>query len=280
MEIHTLNEDAANGYSEAINYIADKVDAKVFSLLVPTLVEFTEKEKYQDISYSQMESIKAINENFISKVDPIDVYIELESHKDEYIFMGTDHHWTGLGAYRAYEAFCDQIGIESIPLEAFERVDFEGYLGSLYRVSQSEKLVENPDTLYAYLPVVDTDYQINRGSEWVSGKVIDLSFFNKETPESAYGVYLQGDSALSIITSDVGTDRSILIIKDSYANAVIPFLTSHYKSIHIIDPRMYTGNIVDYINEEQVDEVLFLNYVLVNRFTGYIDLLNTLSDKF
>ncbi len=43
---------------------------------------------------------------------------------------------------------------------------------------------------------------------------------------------------------------------------------------------MYTGNIVDYINEEQVDEVLFLNYVLVNRFTGYIDLLNTLSDRF
>lgn len=279
MEIHALNEDAIIGYPDAINYIAENINSNVYSLLVPTRIEFTEKEVYRDISYSQKETINAINDQFIETVTPVDVYSYMEKSKDQYVFMKTDHHWTAIGAYQAYLAFMNELKLPPIPLESFEMVEFEGYLGSLFRVSQSEKLKENPDSIFAFLPIVDTEYTKMKSGLWTKGEVVDTKYFDPDYTTNHYGVYLQGDSSVSVITSDVDNNRSLLIIKDSYANSFIPFLTSHFKTIHIIDPRLYEDNVIDYINEKNIDDVVFMNYILVNRYMGYTELFNAISER-
>lgn len=278
MEIHHQNEEAEVGYPAALNNIAEQVSSNVYSILVPTRIEFTEKVEYKDISYPQIKTIEAINSHFIDKIKPVDVYTEMKNHADQYIFMKTDHHWTAIGAYYAYKAFMEALALEALPMDAFEMVEFEDYLGSLWRVSHSEKLEKNPDSIFAFLPVNETDYSKMKKGLWTEGKVVDIKYFDPEYTTNHYGVYLQGDSSLSIITTNADTKRSLLILKDSYANSFIPFLTSHFKTIHIVDPRMYEDNVIDYINEKQIDDVLFLNYVLVNRYMGYTDLYKAISE--
>lgn len=70
----------------------------------------------------------------------------------------------------------------------------------------------------------------------------------------------------------------ILILKDSYANAFIPFLQSHYKEIHIVDPRHYKGNIITYIKENEIKKVVFFNYyVVICAYTGFAKHLNRIT---
>jgi len=69
----------------------------------------------------------------------------------------------------------------------------------------------------------------------------------------------------------VNTDRKIMVIKDSYANAFVPFLTPHYSEIYVVDPRHYKENLIDLVKENNIGEVLVLNYVLTTNFSGFID---------
>lgn len=267
MEVHSYNEEAIKAYPEAINRIEQAIGIKTYSMLVPTQIEFEENPIYSDISYSQKDSIEMVNAYFNKEVTPIDVYTTLQNHKDEYIYMRTDHHWTALGAYYAYVAFIEALGEVAVPIEAYETKSKDGYLGSLYNLTHSSKISVNPDVVTAYLPIVETTYRTSDGSHWSDGSVVNLKFFKES--EQNYGVFLGGDSPLSVITTSVDNDQRILVIKDSYANAFIPFLTSHYEEIHIIDPRMFECHIETYVADNDIGEVLFLNYVLVNRYNGY-----------
>ena len=90
----------------------------------------------------------------------VDAYSELRKHTDRYIFFRTDHHWTQLGAYYAYTAFCQSTGLEPVPIEDFETGSFEGFVGSMYtytsKYPQSSILRDNPDTLYYYVPKTES----------------------------------------------------------------------------------------------------------------------------
>ncbi|MDO7206013.1 DHHW family protein [Paraclostridium bifermentans] len=74
-------------------------------MVVPTHVEFGLPEKYKDMSKSEKDSIDSIYKNMDKDVKTVDAYDNLKKHKDEYIYFNTDHHWTSLGAYYAYQSF-------------------------------------------------------------------------------------------------------------------------------------------------------------------------------
>lgn len=58
------------------------------------------------------------------KVKTVSIYGNLAAHSSEYLYFRTDHHWTALGAYRAYEVFCNVKGIEAHPLSYFDTMTF------------------------------------------------------------------------------------------------------------------------------------------------------------
>lgn len=278
MEINTYNEVATKNYVKSINYISEIVDesVKTYSILVPTQIEFIHKQKYKNISYSQKDCIDYVNNSFNSLVTSIDVYKTLKEHKDEYIYFRTDHHWTPLGAYYAYREFIQSTGEKPLNLNEFEKSEIEGFLGTLYNVTLSEQISITPDTVEVYTTNIKHDFWVYYDDEIYMGNTVDIKFMNEK---NKYSVYLSGDHPLGKITTEIKNDKKIVVIKDSYANSFIPFLIPHYEEIYIVDPRMYEGNIFDLIKENNIDEILFLNYVLVNRYDGYSKLFMKIAGE-
>lgn len=271
MEINTYNEEANKSYANAVNYISENVgeNVKTYSILVPTQIEFIERNEFKDISYSQKECIDTVYNNLNSTVKAVDVYNEMKKHSKEYIYFRTDHHWTPLGAYYAYREFIKSTGEEPLELKEYKKSEIKDFLGSLYNMTLSEKLVKNPDYIDVYTSKVKHDYWVynnEESKETYMGKAVDSKYMQEE---NKYAIYLDGDKPLGKIKTEIDNDKKILIIKDSYANSFVPFLIPHYEEIYIVDPRAYEGNIFELVEENQIDEILFLNYVLVNRFDGF-----------
>lgn len=180
-----------------------------------------------------------------------EVFQNLEKHKEEYIYFRTDHHWTMLGAYYAYEAWAKQQGITPISLEGLEkRVLKEDFLGTHYGKIHYAK---EADCMEFYDVGVESTAIYDNGTSKVSG------LYHEEHLETddAYRFFLNGNHGLvEIKTPHKG--GSIAILKDSFANNLIPFLTAHYEKIIVIDPRYFRTDIVKWLEEQQVEQVVII----------------------
>ena len=263
----------------AINYFADNLDenVKIYNILAPTSIEFNLPEKYASLTDSQKDGIDYVNGKFRDNVTSVDVYTNLEQHKDEYLYFNTDHHWTALGAYRAYEAFMLQKEEIPVSLDEYEKVESaEKYLGSIYGMTSSKKLEKNKDDIWYYKIDDPITYEIHdKNNEVTYGKsVFYPRYFNRE---GKYAVFMGGDVPFAKITTEHTDMKKIMIIKDSYANAFIPFLIPHYSEIYVADPRSCQYNIIDIIEEYSIDELLFIDYAMALKLTGFSEMIKNLA---
>ena len=190
----------------------------------------------------------------------LDVGDTLGAHyAEEYVFYRTDHHWTGLGAYYASRFFLDAVGKTYPDLDYYTEVEVGNFLGSLYRHTQSEVLKKNPDTTYAYkTPSVQT-ITIYKDGEYREAPLIDENV----TSSNKYLCFSGGDVAYYEMHNDKITDGSkILIIKESYANAFMPMLVDSYEYVYAVDYRFWRGDLATFVQENGIDTVLFLNYLV------------------
>lgn len=276
MEVYKFNEIKSKSYADMINSAADKMgdDVKVYSLLAPVQIEFLTTKKYKDLSDSQIDSINYINSNLSEKVVPVDAYHPILEHVDEYIYFRTDHHWTALGAYYGYTGFTKAANLELLSLDKYTKGEAPGFLGHLSTVNPSETVNNNPDNVIFYnspvksnMEVYYYDKETGKRKSYM-GAVISKSYIDND---QKYGVFLGGDFPLGIIKTNSNSNKKIMVIKDSYGNAFIPFLLPHYSEIYVIDPRHYKENIVELVKENNIEEVLFLNYILTTNFESYMN---------
>lgn len=275
MELFKFKEDKARLYADMINSVSSKLgeNVKVYSLLAPIQIEFLNNEKYKNLSDSQQDAIKFVNNNFSKNIISVDAYTHIKEHIDEYVYYRTDHHWTSLGAYYAYTGFAKKAEHEIVPIDSYKQEEVPGFLGHISTVNPSEKVNNNPDNVIYYTPPVKTDMKVfyydkeSGEKKSYNGKVINKTYTDLD---QKYGVFLGGDFPLGIIETNVKTDRKIMVIKDSYGNAFIPFLTPHYSEIYVVDPRHYKESIVDLVNENNIGEVMFLNYILTTNFDSFM----------
>lgn len=193
----------------------------------------------------------------------------LSAHADEYIFYRTDHHWTSEGAYLAYQQFAESKGMPLFDRTAAEEKTVDGFYGTSYSKARNYDVV--PDSITYYdLPNQLTVYTTNAdGSESAeSGPLYNVADF--ETRDK-YKAFLRGNNGYSVLEGN-GTG-SILVIKDSYANAFIPYLVADYASIGIVDFRYLNEKVDQLIERGGYDEVLVLY-----SFQGFMDDL-TLAAK-
>ena len=146
----------------------------------------------------------------------------------------------------------------------YRQVDLEGFLGSSYSKTLDKSLEQNPDTLSVYLPF--TEYEFTQyGTEARESKVIDLQYADSKTDK--YLVFISsGGGTWGLIKTEVPNGRRILVVKDSFGNALVPFLLPHYEEIYVVDSRFYSigaagGNILQFIEKNEINEVLFVNYM-------------------
>ncbi len=176
---------------------------------------------------------------------PIDVYSSLSEKSREYIYYRTDHHWTTKGAYIGYIEYLGAIGIEPAELDSFSFFEVQGFLGTHY--SKSKNYNVRPDTL----SYIDCDATMD-----LNGNTVSIYDTDRLDTRDKYAMFLWGNNAFLSI-SGKGED-TLLIIKDSYANCMIPYMTGDFKRIDVIDLRYYTAGVDTLIREEGYDHVLFL----------------------
>ena len=262
-------ERYANLISSYKRELGDGVN--VYNMVVPTSVEFYLPKKFAKYSNSEKREIEFIYSKLTDGVIPVDAYSAIEAHKDEYIYFRTDHHWTDLGAYYAYTAFCDAIGQTPPALSDYTvKTKGEPLVGSLFGYTNNIILKNNPDTFTYYM--TKSDFK----GETYNYRTITLSEANPiyhqyATGSNMYGMFLGGDGYHVKITTSAGTGRKIVVFKESYGNAFAPYLIDSFDEIYVIDIRYFGKNALQYIKDVGATDVLFINNVFAANTSKLID---------
>ena len=234
---------------------------RIFCLLVPSLVEFMD-ERYSGGDGVQGKAINSIYNRFDYGVTPVDAYKRIaERVDDEYLYFRTDHHWTTLGAYYAYLAFAEAAALDPITIDNYVEFAFPDFIGSLVTGTPDRIVLDNPDTLYYY--------QIDDGTTFSE------SFFliPEEMDELGYIVFMGGDHAVLDYRSSNENGKMLIIIKDSIANAFIPWVSPHYERIVVLDPRLYEERVSMYLDDSMETDILFVNSSLTPSLSGFVESL-------
>lgn len=249
---------SAEYYTTQINHIKDSVDYRVnvYSMVVPTACEFYCPKNFQENISSQHDIILQIGDGLVN-VKNIDPWETLTNHNAENIFSRTDHHWQALGAYYACKVFAKQAGVEYADISEYDRVDMDNYVGSMpvFAYSDGAAVLENdPETFTYYKPKnkYTTSYYGQDFEFIMDGELITQNDYEP------YMSFIQGDSYCVRINTDVKNGRKLLMVKDSFGNAAVPFLTNSFEEIVVVDMRYLEVNLLYLIDELDITDVLFL----------------------
>ncbi|MDG0874781.1 DHHW family protein [Paenibacillus thiaminolyticus] len=186
----------------------------------------------------------------------VDVYPALSAEREQSIFYRTDHHWTTTGAYYAYRELCKHMGIIPLDKEDFriQRVTDQFY-GSLYSKSGFRHI--RPDRIELYLPRKEASYKVEYVDEQRTAN--SLYEMGNLAKKDKYTVFFNGNHALiQITTAHPEGKRKLLVVKDSYANSLLPFLTEHFSEIYVVDLRYYGEDLRALVQQHGIRDMLLL----------------------
>ena len=269
--MYGFSQSSTDNYISTMNQIYKNIGGKVnmYIMNVPISASVMLDENVWSHMGSSDEgaAIEYISSKLDPGITPIMVYDTLREHNAEYIYFHTDHHWTQLGSYYAYRVFCGLKGWTPHELSQFRTTSFgqNAYLGSYYTASnKSAQLAANPDTVYAWYPMCvnaddpnDRDMHMKQrdGSEY-DWRIINDMF---DYPNSEwYCVFSAADQPFSSLHNpNIHDGSAVMVIKDSYGNAFIPWLVDHYEYTYWVDFR-YTDETVSHMVETYgVQDVIF-----------------------
>lgn len=240
-----------------VSRLAGKTDCPVYLGLIPSAAEIWRDRLPKGAeSWDQAAFIARAVE--LEGVEPVDFLTALRDHAGERtwegIFYRTDHHWTTLGAYYGYAALMEALGrgeevLEPEEIKKWDLPVSNGFQGTLY--SQSGVHWLEPDSI----------------EFWVEESGLTVTSWRDGTPKEAglyddgylgekdkYSAFLGGNQPLCVIKNPQGTGK-LLVIRDSYADSMAPFLAQHFEEVHLLDPRYYRYAASKYAAENGMDAV-------------------------
>lgn len=250
----TRYADIISKYKEAMGE-----DVNVYNIVVPTSVEFYLPKKFQKYSSSEKDAIDHIYESYTADVIPVDAYSEIAAHTDEYIYLRTDHHWSHRGAYYAYAALCKAMGQTPPDIDKdYEVREIDGYVGSLYGYTNDPILKNSPELFTYYKP--KSEYKTYYYAyDTLAPKGEGSLFYDGVGSSYAYGVFLGADAIHTKIVTELETGRKACVFKESYGNAFVPYLVDSFDEIYVIDIRYFGMNAVEYMKQQGITDVIFIN---------------------
>lgn len=226
----------------------------LYLMLVPTSVTIN-KDSLPSFAYnaSELDMIDNIYSNI--NFNYIDIY-ETLNHNNYYnnMFYHLDHHWTSFGAYYAYLEYLNKLGLKNnVNINNIIEIT-DSFYGSLH--SKTLDITKLPDSIYIY----NSKSKIT--VKYIDTNVTSDSLYNFDYLEKKdkYSLFLDNNhSLITIINNSINNQNELLIIKDSFANSMIPYLIENYKKIHVIDLRYYNESVSEYIgNNTNINDVLIL----------------------
>lgn len=193
----------------------------------------------------------------------VDVRDTLMDHNDEYIYYKTDHHWTSAGACLAYDVWSERTGGEAETEDGLvKNVVSDKFRGSLYsKILDADSAY---DEIWTYgLQKNDAfgskDCTVTIDEKQQLDSIYDDEMLQKK---DKYAYFLSGNYGQVHIQNQKAASKAkgknILIIKDSFANSFVPFVTQDYENIYMVDLRYYNGDMKSYLQEHNITDVLVL----------------------
>ncbi len=259
-EVFGADGTRSDMYADLMNTASEKLGDKIkaYSMIVPLHSEMNlpDRLKNEAGATSQADNIHNAYSKF-NGVQPINVYNTLAGHNSEYLYFKSDHHWTGLGAYYAYTAFCEQTNQKPMSISQEGSHSIPGFTGSFHTYGSGLS-----DTVTYYdLPYATTCtlYADPNGE----GQPADVYYEGETGGENTYGVFINGDQPRFIIESEIDNEKKIAVVKESFGNAFVPYLSANYSEVHVLDMRSCgVTDLKAYCEENGIDEVLFINNIM------------------
>ncbi len=204
---------------------------------------------------SQKESIEHFTSLLTGEINTVDTINALNKAKEDYqVFYRTDHHWTTRGAYSVFEQIAKALSLET------EKVNYEfhnvanGFKGTL---SGKVMSLGSSDSVEVCFP------SASQGTffiDFYGEKEKSASFFFEEklSEKNKYEVFLGGNYGKALITTNLESDRKLVVIKDSYANCLLPMLTPYFSKILVLDPRYMTESVEAIMQQDSFTDLLFI----------------------
>lgn len=257
------DSDAVEKSLNAINGFAKTFpDTPVFFMLAPTSQEFFSAKIPQ---YSGLLSEKNFIDECYKKLEnvtSIDALSFLSGYSSQYIYYRTDHHWTSLGAFYAYQSAAKNLGYSAYGLNAFNiETASNNFRGTLYSRTLDDSIT--PDTM-DYFILANGEPKVKMCTENNAEVTEYDSLYVREflDQKDKYSSFTGSNAPIVDITTDVDNDKSLLVIKDSYAHSLVPFLSKHYSKITMLDMRYINTDIQNFVKMDDYSQVLFMYNVI------------------
>jgi len=248
---------------------------RVFSAVPPLSCSFIPSEKYRKYNQQNHSTVEGIRNSLGPGAYYCDVFSALNSHTNEKLFYGTDHHWTANGAYHGYTAFCRAAGFEPVSRDRMEyRVKYN-FLGSFYTLIRDKSIAEHPDTFEYYIPPVKStavefgpnDYRPKKSNTFCHGS----------SGGNCYSTFICGDHPLMKITTGNKNGKKAMVIKNSMGNAFSVYLISHYEEVWVMDFRYSKHNLSDIIKRNKINDLIFAVGMHAAMSSGTIRMMRNLA---
>ena len=189
---------------------------------LPAFAPHYKEQKFYDALQKKMEK-----EDVLISVEPV-----LDAHKEEEIYYRTDHHWTTLGAWYAYEQYTKAVGgdLQRAQGKKKFRCISKDFYGTTYA---KINYARQADKIEIYEPADKLRVVYNMG-EKKTKTLYDFSFLKTA---DQYSVFTGGNQAVLEITGGIKNGKTLLLIKDSFANSILPFLAEDYEKLVVVDLR-------------------------------------------
>ena len=206
----------------------------------------------QEPETGKLSEIRSRLSAFCTVVDPVPV---LTAHKDEYLYYRNDHHWTTLGAYYAYSELAKTLGRDTALPDWETAMQQSGFLGTYYAKSRYSRAVADT-ILYFPSDTVISVKKVKGDADFEEDRQTPMINTEKLSGHDPYASFLDGNNGYTVITG-TGSGR-VLVVKDSFANCMIPFMLRDFAQIGVVDYRNYSYGLQNLAEKEQYDEILFV----------------------
>lgn len=244
-------------YIEALNTLRERVGGGVtiYSMPVPLNSQFYTPSNAREYTTDQRECFAEIHSQLDSAIVPIDLCPVFRKHTEEPIYLRTDTHWAQLGAYYAARTFAEAAGVEFDDISTYEKAVNEGYVGTMSLYTDSDRLENDPEDFTYYMPT--NEYHTYYYDSYFNYLFEDDLFWDVSVGGS-YLMYMGGDGYLvKIANPAIHNGRKLILLKDSYGNAEVPWLTDSFEEVFVLDIRGLDSNLVSFIRDLGVTDVLF-----------------------
>ena len=251
-KVETPDEQLVEKNLSYIQRLGEGAEATVTLGLIPSAAEvWKEKLPYGADSWDQRNLLASAGE--ITGLPTVDFSAALSANSDEQIFYRTDHHWTTLGAFYGANAVLDALRREPLKETDFTpETASSDFNGTLYSTSGIHWLT--PDTMEYWVSEEGLTVTSWRTGAEEAATLYDRTYLEKK---DKYSSFLGGNQPLCVIKNENVADGSkLLLVRDSYSDALAPFLAQRFSEVHLIDLRYYRMPVSAYAAENSIDDIL------------------------